>query len=294
MWARRVLGVSWPFAYGLVLGFYPVEQSRNRRIIANKRLPEWVFIYCYKGVCKDLGSHTQKVLQQTSAPVPQQKACVVGVVRFVEVTQFWVRKHFPMFPLWPEAAQLLFACDRVAFDDPIGASELFEVKPKRLDRWVSVSDHALSKLRSNLDMVVAQILFTWLLFSCCNFYDIMSVNELIVNYCCVFSYCCVFRCQRRKRSKKKRLVCRDSPRSSASMRWPKAGSTWSKSRPTKRCWYDRLFRPVSRRPNSTCSRHAAGPRFFRLSAWLTKTSTSKGRSSWGPCAMPTPRTVSAR
>lgn len=150
----RVLGVSWPFAYGLVSGFYPVEQSRNRRLIATKRLPEWVFVYCCKGPCKQLEQHIHTTLSRTSVTVPTTTAAVVGAVMFEEVDAAWVRRKYPQFPLWDGAAQLLHARERVAFPSPVPASYIAPDGLGRFDRWLTIPTSARSTLCLILRSVV--------------------------------------------------------------------------------------------------------------------------------------------
>ena len=47
----RILAVSYPFCYGLVEGWYPMEQyvhAKGRRLISHANMQHWYFLYCLK------------------------------------------------------------------------------------------------------------------------------------------------------------------------------------------------------------------------------------------------------
>ena len=149
---RRVLAVSWPFAYGLVDGFYEVEQRASPRLISPSRLPEWVYIYCNVTTNKSLASHTDTVLslaRKAGVDVPDARGVIVGAVLFREVSSDFIRQHHPTLPLLKGAVQRLLVEDKVAFPVPVALDlRMPNGTRRRHDRWLTLPTGTLRDLGS--------------------------------------------------------------------------------------------------------------------------------------------------
>jgi hypothetical protein len=139
----RIVAVACQIAEYQIHGIYPWEISAGKRLICEKRLPEWAFLYATVGTKTGDRIEYAKLVNELRVirQLPVHPGCILGMVKFRAITVQEATTLHPSIPLLDNAKHVLLITDIVKWETPLRLVGL-----PRFDRWLNPSSTTRSEL----------------------------------------------------------------------------------------------------------------------------------------------------